>query len=152
MTVTKIISGGQTGADRAGLEAARELGIPTGGYIVKGWRTERGAEPLLAEFGLVETDSTSYAYRTELNVRESDGTVIFGRINSSGSQLTYRLCQAYHKPVVCNPTGSELQAWIERYDISVLNVAGNRESVNPGIGESVKELLILALGETTNES
>ena len=74
--VTKIVSGGQTGADRAALDAALEVGFATGGWIPRGRRAEDGAVP--ERYGnLVETESDAYEPRTELNVRDSDATVIF---------------------------------------------------------------------------
>lgn len=143
MIKIKIISGGQTGADRAGLEAAKELGLPTGGYAPKGWRTDNGPAPSLADFGLVETESAGYPERTSLNVQASDGTLIFGDAGSSGSRLTRQLCKQYRKPYAINPRNrKEIRGFIEYHNVQVLNVAGNRERTNPGIGATVKALLI----------
>lgn len=75
--LTTVISGGQTGADQAGLAAAKFLDYRTGGRCPKGYLTELGAEPWLREFGLVETSSPGYRSRTLANVQVSDGTVIF---------------------------------------------------------------------------
>lgn len=88
--IEKIISGGQTGADRAGLDVAIELGIPHGGWIPKGRKTEEG--PLPAKYKLKEMRTTSYPKRTEKNILDSDGTVIFtfGKL-TGGSELTRRL-------------------------------------------------------------
>ena len=74
--IDKIVSGGQTGADRAALDVALELGLSTGGWIPRGRRAEDGAIPERYE-ELVESDSESYERRTELNVRDSDATVVF---------------------------------------------------------------------------
>ncbi|MCD6446738.1 MAG: putative molybdenum carrier protein, partial [Candidatus Marinimicrobia bacterium] len=73
--MTKIISGGQTGADRAGLDAAMELNIPVGGWCPKGRKSEDG--PIDNKYPLQETTSGDYRVRTERNVKESDGTLIF---------------------------------------------------------------------------
>ena len=150
--ITKIISGGQTGADRAGLDAAKESGIVTGGRCPKGFRTETGADQSLKQYGLTETASSDYSERTKLNVLDSDGTVIFadvsnGKITSRGSLLTFKTARENDKPCVVNPTGAELLKWIKSNSISVLNVAGNRESSSAGIYERVKTLLLEMLRE-----
>ena len=147
MAIRLIRSGAQTGADQGGLEAALSLGIPTGGFCPNHCRTEDGNRPdLVVKYGLTQTGSSGYPQRTELNVKHSDGTVIFGDDNSAGSQLTRRLCKNYNKPVLCNPIRETFLLWLERYNISDLNVAGNRESVNPGIQASTRAFLIDALG------
>ena len=146
MTITKIISGGQTGADQAALFTARMLHIPTGGTAPKGWRTETGPEPSLAGYGLVESDSPAYSLRTMQNVRDSDGSAVFGRIESYGSAVTIQLCEKFDKPHIVNPTGPELAEWCEANHISVLNVAGNRASRTPGIFDQVEGVLVAAFG------
>jgi Circularly permutated YpsA SLOG family len=84
MRLEKVISGGQTGADQAGLRATQAAGIPTGGCAPKGWQTEYGPAPWLAEYGLTERLKASYPARTGANARESDGTIWFGTTDSSG--------------------------------------------------------------------
>ena len=74
----KIVSGGQTGADQAGLLAARAAGIETGGWAPEGWDTEDGPAPWLEDFGLTECTVAGYPARTEANARDSDGTAWFG--------------------------------------------------------------------------
>lgn len=143
--LSKIISGGQTGADQGGLEAATELGIPTGGWCPKGWRTERGPDLALKAFGLEETNSLDYISRTILNVRVADGTVIFGDTRSTGSRLTIDCCERNHKPYLLNPDGGELREWIIEQGIAVLNVAGNRESFKRGIQSATKDYLVREL-------
>ena len=98
-------------------------------------KTETGADPSLKEYGLIETTSSDYSERTKLNVMDSDGTVIFadvsnGKITSRGSLLTLKTARENDKPCVVNPTGAELVKWIKSNSISVLNVAGNRESTS----------------------
>jgi hypothetical protein len=148
--IRRIISGGQTGADRAGLEIAEELGIPTGGWCPKGCRTENGPDPeLVTRFGLQESPASNYTVRTLANIGMSDGTLIFGKA-SAGSNQTRREAQRVRKPVlwVLPLTKPEfVRSWLTAHNIHTLNIAGNRESVNPGIGERVKEFLreVLAL-------
>ena len=102
--IERFISGGQTGADQAGLAAARRLAIPTGGFMPKGWLTEDGPRPDLAvTYGLEEAGTASYPDRTERNVLASDGTVVFGDARSRGSMLTVRLCQRHEEPVCVLP-------------------------------------------------
>ena len=135
----KIISGGQTGADRAGLEVAKELGIATGGVAPKGYLTENGPDPSLADFGLIEDGSEDYVIRTMRNVKMSDGTVIFGDMKSSGSLTTKLFCEKMKNPFLVNPEGSDLMDWILSNKIETLNVAGNRASKNPGIAKVVRQ-------------
>lgn len=147
--ITKIISGGQTGADQAALLTAHLLHIPTGGTAPKGWRTEAGPEPALATYGLVQSVSSNYRVRTEANVRDSDGTVLFSRRpGSPGSAQTVDACERQAKPYIINPTASELVAWCRDHQISVLNVAGNRASKAPKIFCRVEAVLTAAFGPT----
>lgn len=147
-----IISGMQSGADQGCLRAARTLGIATGGYAPKGYLTEGGPDPAFGkEFGLLEHWSQhDYAPRTEANVKLGDATVIFGR-RSVGSNLTERLCQQHRKPFIwiTDPAkpGEMLRfkLWLARHQPEVLNGAGNRESVTPGIGALVEAFLVKAL-------
>lgn len=148
MSVTKIISGGQTGADMGGLLAGRELGIETGGTAPKGWRTEDGPNILLHCFGLVQAPTNGYQYRTLMNIKNSDGTVIFSQNQkSAGTVLTITKAEDLGKPYTVNPGIIFFFKWLLEHNIQVLNVAGNRESVSPGIETKVKDYLILALGE-----
>jgi Circularly permutated YpsA SLOG family len=142
--IKKIISGGQTGADQGGLEIAKELGIETGGTAPWNWSTEKGSDgKLLKSYGLVAGpyDTTTYTKRTAMNVQNSDGTAIFGHPYSSGSRLTIKFCDELLKPRIVAPNPSRLAEWIETNHIEVLNVAGNRESRNPGIKESTKVII-----------
>ena len=148
LKLTKIISGGQTGADLGGLLAARDLGIPTGGTAPKGWLTELGPrEGLLRDFGLTECDEEGLPARTRRNVVDSSGTLLVGNYESGGSRLTYDLAGQLNKPLFLaefpNSTDTEeFRRWLELYDIQVLNVAGNRESKSPGIAEFTRNFLV----------
>ena len=135
----RVISGGQTGVDRAGLEAARAVGIETGGSVPRGWKTEAGTDLSLRDFGVEPHTSSNYPARTQHNVLNSDGTLIIGRFPLDGGSLyTQSLAWRAKKPwfAVFKLDEYNLQQafeWIERKQISTLNVAGNRESKNPGL-------------------
>lgn len=151
-TLNKILSGGQAGADQGGLVGAVLCGIPTGGWAPKGYLTEKGCKPeLLKKFGLVETASAKYPARTELNVMESDGTLLFAQnLKSVGTKLTLKNCRQHSKPYlfIPFPSGQEekeperIRLWIAKNDIRTLNVAGNRESVAPGIQQFTADLIV----------
>ena len=154
--IEKIISGGQTGADQGGLEAGKELGLQTGGTAPFGWKTENGPQPALLRdtYNLVSNLSSSYPARTRLNVLNSDGTITFGDFYSPGSKLTIKYCGSLLKPLyrVCREDipifeKKDFLNWLGKYDVKILNVAGNRESKNPGIQERVKAFLIETLKE-----
>jgi hypothetical protein len=136
--LAKIISGGQTGTDQAALRAARAAGIPTGGYAAKGWLTEDGPNPGLAEFGLVEAPVAGYPARTRLNVALADAALWFGDPASPGGKLT--LSSAGRKGIPClvvrdSVTTHDVADWVRGLGGgAVLLVAGNRESSCPGIG------------------
>ena len=97
--LTKIISGGQTGADQAGLDVAIKLNIPHGGWIPKGRLTEDG--PLAERYNLQEMPSDNYSKRTEQNVIDSDGTVIFshGKL-TGGSAYTGKMAEKHSRPML----------------------------------------------------
>lgn len=154
----KIISGGQTGADQAGLAAAKELGIETGGWLPKGCTTADGPRPdLLKLYGMKEHPQRGYPPRTERNVLDSDGTIMFGDYLSPGCKLTAKFCARYNKPILTvsffttNPHAANedcivlISNWIAENNIYTLNVAGNRESKNPGIFEFTRDVLLRAL-------
>ena len=141
--ITKIISGGQTGVDTIGLQVAKELGIETGGTAPKGFRRETGIDNEdIRSYNLVEiTDEEQadytkrknkrdpYTGRTELNVRNSDGTVYFYTSNDKiGMLATQRSAKEWNKPFIVNPSVEQLRDWIIENNIKVLNVAGNRGS------------------------
>lgn len=124
----KIISGGQSGIDQMGLKVAANLGIPTGGTAPHGWRTENGPRPVLKNFGLVESWSPDYNIRTEQNVKDSDGTLIFGDITSVGTRKTISYLKNNRKPYVCNPSVKEGLFFLRQNRILTINIAGNRGS------------------------
>lgn len=144
----KVISGGQTGADRTALEVAESLSIETGGYCPLGCRTDNGPMfDLLYRFGLTETQSMGYHHRTELNVMGSDMTVWFGTVYSPGGRLTQKLCTEHNKIFLINPSVDMLIAALEYYAVSILNVAGNRERTNPKVVDMTRNTLYPALDE-----
>ena len=126
--IRKVISGGQTGTDRIGLDVARECGIKTGGTAPKNFRTEVGNDYSLKDLGLVEHGSYRYEPRTEDNVVDSDGTVLFGDMTSSGSKQTIGFILKHGKPHISNPSTDVLISFIKDHKIGILNVAGNRGS------------------------
>ncbi len=154
MHVIQIISGGQTGADQGGLAAGQALGLKTGGWMPKGFRTQAGDRPDLAdEYGVVEHTSHAYPPRTKANVKAADATIIFGNPNSSGCRLTIKYCLELNKPfyiVFWNPKDgfgdySDFPDWLTEHQPKVLNVAGNREESQPGIYVACREFLVFAL-------
>lgn len=147
MNIVKIISGGQTGADQGGLLAARDLNIPTGGVAPRHYRTENGFDPWLADYGLVEGQSPRYDVRTAANIRAADVTIIFGK-SSTGSRLTSKLCITLSKPYIwvriydLDTAVDKVYTFLSDYSIPlILNIAGNRESISPGIQERVRSIL-----------
>lgn len=147
--VEKIVSGGQTGVDRAALDFAIEHGIPHGGWCPSGRLAEDGATA--PSYDLRETPETDYQQRTEWNVRDSDGTVIFtiSPDLTGGSALTRELADEYGKPCLHlsklrdgDAAVTKLRRFIGRHKIKTLNVAGPRlstESLARGFASQVLE-------------
>jgi hypothetical protein len=144
----RIVSGGQTGADRAALDWAIANGVPHGGWCPKGRRAEDGVIP--GDYDLRETDGDTYEERTRLNVRDSDGTVIFSIAAElkGGSAVTEMLARELGRPVLHLPWArsaveapGRLREFVERERIGVLNVAGPRASEEPEVGEFVRQVL-----------
>jgi putative molybdenum carrier protein len=134
----RVISGGQSGADKAGLVAAKAVGLATGGTVPRGWRTENGSDLSLRDFGVMEHSDSAYPPRTRKNVHDSDGTIIIASKLDGGSNLTAGICRMGRKPMlhVAELTPAMLVTaarWIEDNRIETLNVAGNRESKSPGL-------------------
>ena len=150
----KIVSGGQTGVDRAALDWALASGGPCGGWCPLGRWAEDG--PIDARYPLRETPGADPAQRTEWNIRDSDGTLIVtltARM-TGGTLLAANLPKRLSRPLLhlAEADGSAaeqeelLRRFIEQHQIRVLNVAGPRESGEPGVGEFVAGLLEAALG------
>ncbi|MEE8350389.1 MAG: putative molybdenum carrier protein [Acidobacteriota bacterium] len=143
--ISKLVSGGQTGVDRAALDTALELAFSCGGWCPKGRRAEDG--PLDEIYPLQETPSARYPQRTEWNVRDSDGTlVLYRQTLTGGSAYTVELAKRYDRPCLVldlstNPTRETILNWVNQHQIHVLNVAGSRENGNPGIYEQGRQLL-----------
>lgn len=144
----KIVSGGQTGADRAALDWAIRNNIPHGGYCTKGRRAEDGT--ISATYQLQELKSANYAARTKRNVEESDGTVIFTikETMTGGTRLTAQHAIKKGKPLLhlcrtnnITETANRLQAFLIANNIHILNVAGPRASNEPGVGAFVEQTL-----------
>jgi len=151
VTVERIISGGQTGVDRAALEVARKLQIPSGGWCPKGRRAEDGRIGL--KYPLQETPSEEYAQRTRWNVRDSDGTLIISRGElAGGTALTALVADKLGKPCLAvdldrSDSVTEVAAWLQAEDVRVLNVAGPRESGQPRIYDEAFAFLDGLFGE-----
>jgi hypothetical protein len=146
--VSKIVSGGQTGADRAALDWAIAHLIAHGGWCPKGRLAEDG--PIDPRYQLKETPLSDYAQRTEWNARDSDGTVVFSikPTLAGGSRETVELARRQGKPVLhLSREGSslapeqELVQFIAVSDIRTLNIAGPRASHEPEVAEFVKNTL-----------
>jgi hypothetical protein len=135
--IERIISGGQTGVDRAALDVALALGVPCGGWCPKGRLAEDGM--LDDRYPLRETPTEEYAQRTTWNVRDSDGTLILTRgAPTGGTAQTADEARGLVKPVLIvdlthPPPLADVLAWLRAQRIRVLNVAGPRESKSPGI-------------------
>ncbi len=146
--IRKIISGGQTGADQAALDAAIKLGIPHGGQIPKGRLTEAG--PLPDKYNLSEMSSSSYPQRTEQNVIDSSGTLIISHGPlGDGSDYTRKKAIQHKRPwlhIDLNKTpafqaATQIRSWLEDHQIETLNVAGPRASKDEKIYKAVFNLI-----------
>lgn len=150
MKLQKIVSGGQTGADQGALSACVQAGFSYGGWIPKGRRTEKGKVP--ARYRMRQHWSRHYPPRTEKNVRDSDGTVIFtyGKPDG-GSLLTIDFAKQHGKPWLAvdltqprEVAVAKVVRWVRRRlpDQAVLNAAGSRRSKAPGIHMAVKRVIL----------
>jgi hypothetical protein len=149
----KIISGGQSGADIGGLRAAKDRGIETGGCAAKGFMTENGVcTDLKTIYGLIDK-KYDYVARTKENVRNADITLIFADdIKSAGTRLTIESCRSEKKPYWINPAAYVVANVIIQMSriltpdvVFVINVAGNRESVAPGVCARTESVMSSAL-------
>lgn len=142
----KVRSGGQTGVDQAALRAARAVGFATQGDAPRGWLTEDGPAPWLADYGMNALEYGGYSDRTEINVYHGAGTIWIGDPKTPGGKCTARFCFQQNRPltvldidVIDVPSARVLLDWV--FDGCVVNVAGNRESKNPGIGVRAEAFL-----------
>ena len=149
--IEKLISGGQTGADIAALDVALRFDFPHGGWCPKGRKSLEG--PIPTRYNLYETPYDSYLQRTEWNVRDSDGTVVFTMEAgvTGGSLRTIGFAKKHGKPCLhlsrevglfgYRDRSELLQEFVREHGIKRLNVAGSRESKEPGIHAWVMEVL-----------
>jgi len=164
--VRRVISGGQTGADIAGVEAAKELGLETGGWLPKGWRTQDGARPEYRnQYGMSEHPDAGYTGRTRQNVDDADATIAFRFKYSAGTDKTIGYAQTGrwqngslrttylgHKPVlvITDPKNPQLavqqiREFLTKTGAETINIAGHRESSSEGINAFVRAVLTEAL-------
>ncbi len=144
----KIISGGQTGADIASIDAAIETDYSYGGWLPRGRKTENG--PLAFKYKMQEMTRGGYPKRTEQNIQDSDGTVIFTHKKlTGGSRLTANIAESWGKPwlhinlsqIELMEVVAILEDWIVKNKIEVLNVAGSRASKDPKIYGKVHQTI-----------
>ena len=144
----KIISGGQTGVDRAALDIALDLHLPCGGFCPHQRRAEDGRIP--DRYPLTELKSPRYRDRTKRNVIESDATVIITHGDlSGGSEATAGLCRYHNKPylhldvdkVDPDTAANWLRQFAKNYHVNVLNVAGQRLSTNSQVYSTTRQIL-----------
>jgi hypothetical protein len=146
----RIVSGGQSGADRSALDWALAHGVPCGGWCPHGRRAEDG--PLHPRYPLAETPSADYHQRTDWNVRDSDATVIFSLSErlSGGSRVTRERALFRRKPCLHLHPGTDaaaaLRAFLDAHRPQVLNIAGPRASKEPRVGAFVRKVLDQVLG------
>jgi len=151
----RVVSGGQTGVDRAALDAAAALGLDLGGWCPAGRLAEDGVIP--DRYPLVGTPSPVAAQRTEWNVRDSDATLVLHLgTPTGGTRLTMDLARRHGRPLLVRDLGTAVDAraiadWLSVNRVHVLNCAGPRESESPGITHQSALLLrqVFALWEST---
>jgi hypothetical protein len=140
-----IVSGGQTGVDRAALDVALEQKLPCTGWCPGGRRAEDGTIP--RRYPLRETPSRAYAQRTWWNVRDADATLILYRHRlSGGTALTARVARTLGRPLLVadlsrGPSVERIAGWIAAHRVGALNIAGPRESQSPGIYSAAHSFL-----------
>lgn len=137
----KVISGGQNGADIAGVVAAKMFGISTGGCLPNGWVTLNGPRPNYeSEFGMTQHSSSKYPPRTYTNARDADGTLRFAsNFSSAGEICTLKAIQSYKKPYLDIDKNSlistqQVADWLVENNIHILNIAGNSLKNDRNIG------------------
>jgi predicted Rossmann fold nucleotide-binding protein DprA/Smf involved in DNA uptake len=153
----KIISGGQTGVDRAAFDAALEYGLPISGFVPQGRWAEDGRVPSKYK-GLTESDSADPAVRTRLNVENSDATVILshGKLRG-GSLITWKAARNARKPCLHIDLArnsdygavERILLWVRNGDFDELNVAGPRASKDNAIYADARAILARVFAELT---
>lgn len=147
--IDRIISGAQTGADRAALDFAISRGIPHGGWCPNGRRAEDGR--IAPRYEVIETPAKDYEQRTRWNVRDSDATLIISLSPtlSGGSAYTRRCAEQLDQPCLHVHPGNDdpktIEAFLQRHRVKTLNVAGPRASTEPGIADYVTRVLARSL-------
>lgn len=158
MSTITVISGGQTGADQGALQAAYELGIKTGGYIIKNYGTEKGPMPELAKYGLVCLNSNDYVARTALNAQKANITIWIGPGNRTTESrgflatkreclkagCTFEICTGMSPQYIAGRLSNYMVGFFKKPEF-IINVAGNRESSSPGLQQQVYETMKEAL-------
>lgn len=143
---SKIVTGGQTGVDRAGLDLAIAIGIEHGGWCPRGRLAEDGTIP--SRYELMENDSNDYTVRTRQNVIDSDATLIlYEQRLRGGTLLTQRVAKEAGKPHLCvmieESAVAKIREWLDSWKPAVVNIAGPRESSFPGISSRALDLLLM---------
>jgi Circularly permutated YpsA SLOG family len=148
VTLARIVSGGQTGVDRGGLDAALAAGFPCGGWCPVGRMAEDGAIP--PHYPLAELPGAGYQQRTKRNVMDSDGTLViyFGKL-SGGTERTVGYCEELRKPVLVvdgdtlapEEIAAKASEFVMTNEIAILNVAGPRESSHDGASEYSRQVV-----------
>ena len=152
-TPAKIISGGQTGVDRAALDVAIRLGISHGGWCPRGRVAEDGRIP--DHYELVENNSANYPARTAQNVADGDATLVLfrGRV-SGGTRLTVSICERMNKEMLLVNLNDDLpqqvRDWLIQLSPSILNIAGPRESTSMGVYDQAVEFLLQVFSEDSD--
>jgi hypothetical protein len=143
--IEKILSGGQTGVDRAALDAALELGIACGGWCPAGRHADDGPIPL--HYPLRETADMDHTVRTEHNVRDSDGTLMFYRgMLQGGTAYAVLMAEKLKRPVLAIDIDAplapaEVVAWLARHRVRCVHIGGQREATSPGIYAAASGLI-----------
>jgi Circularly permutated YpsA SLOG family len=155
-----IVSGGQTGADRAALDFAIQHDIPHGGWCPRGRFAEDG--PIPPQYCLEETPSRLYAKRTEWNVRDSDASVVFSIAPNStgGTALTLSVARRLGKPSLhlshrganVSESAARLLSFLDEHRVRRLNIAGPRASQEPAVAAFVRDVLQAALSQSNAAS
>ena len=155
--LTKVLTGGKAGAEQAAWRAAKVFGVAVGGWMPQGFSTEVGPRPDFANlYGSVELPPDCGTTATEKNIHESDATLWFGETTTEDAQTAVLACHRFGKPcMLIYPTAtfapSHVAAWILKGEFKTLNVTGNREADEPGIGDRVERFFGQVLEQLGHE-